>query len=493
MKKFLLLIIAFQLSYYGISQTIEYNFETRDGGELNLEVGDASPVMDGEFLVFKVTNINTFRYKVSITGKNYDYATAIPSELQTLFRISNNTLEKGIQETENVVGELEGALDAMNTIADEASGNSAMANMDAVFPDLVGICEDYQAQIKLLAKYKYDRLELVKLSKMSWKNHSRLLTAINTRVNIPDNEIDNFDEFYSDLFGLYEKAENQYESAIDAAEKDIAVATTAGNMALVTSLTKKRDKIQEKLDGILENWELVEEDDIVKLLQDLSILSSALKDPSNFTVASAPIQADGDYINFAIKIEPSQVSDLLPYETSYEFPVSVKTKGGWRADFSVGPTLSIGKASRDLSFFLEKSVLTDSEGIPTQIDSVGVLRERDAKDSARPGIAAMIHAYRRSGKSANWGWMLGVGAGFQSIEDPDVALYTGPTVVTGKREKFMFSFGASLHRVARLNEEFSLGTSYPVDEVNTEDLTTRIFKPSVFISLSYSLATRRIN
>ena len=86
-----------------------------------------------------------------------------------------------------------------------------------------------------------------------------------------------------------------------------------------------------------------------------------------------------------------------------------------------------------------------------------------------------------------------MGAGFQSIDDADLALYTGPTIIAGKRDKFMVSAGVSYHRVKRLNEEFVLDTSYPVDEVSVADLTRTLIKPSFFISLSYAIATRRTN
>ena len=104
-------------------------------------------------------------------------------------------------------------------------------------------------------------------------------------------------------------------------------------------------------------------------------------------------------------------------------------------------------------------------------------------------MAAMMHAYKRSEKQVAWGGMLGVGAGFQSVDDANLKIFIGPTVVFGREQKVFLSGGFSLQRVDRLKSpKYDKDTEYTT--IDLSDVTQKEMKPSLFFSVSYNLTNR---
>ncbi|MEQ6167300.1 hypothetical protein AAOE16_08905 [Ekhidna sp. MALMAid0563] len=483
MKKHILLLV-FVIPMISNSQII-YDFSKRTKLDIKELKSQVQPVKNGNFLIFKVENVNTFRYKVELEGNNIDYVTPIPSELQTLFRLPKEEITQEVQVAEDAAAKTKAQIPRMQGVLEDvqeeagAPGVAAgrlndLQDLEKTIEELLAKCTQYGVLMQKMADIKFSRMLLINISKQKWDKHQDLVAELPAPKSESTMKRD-----YLEFVKYYYEVEDLYDKAKEMAE-DLGVGA-----AIVSSATER----------IEDAYHQVENDQYLKLIEDVITLQRALENKSYFEVVSPPIQMDGDFVEFTVNITPTRVNDLLPYEQATEFQMQIPGKGGWRADFSVGPTISMGSGARNHSFFLEKQVNTTmvgSDDIPTEIDSVGVLRKTVESDAVRPGVAAMIHAYPRTGKGLNVGWMLGVGAGFQSTDDLNFSLYSGPTFVVGKREKFMFSLGWSFHNVDRLKEEYRVGEGYPADEIDTNNLTQKYFKSSFFLSLSYAIGSRTI-
>lgn len=478
MKTKFMLMTGFMLMNLLAYSQIKYDFNRPS----NLE--KIEPVKLNNFITFKVENINTFRYRVLIQGKNIDYVTQVPSELQTIFRLPKQELDQDSDNTKTAVAEAKAAGDLMSVEAKKAADNleknpaglagTALDNLGdykKLLDDLSSVCAEYVKSFEEVAKLKFHRIKLINLSKSRWKSHNELVNEMPR-----DFSESAMKKAYVDFVSLYVKVEVLYEKAKEEVKKK---PYKADELA-----------IKEAASAIDDGYHNIEEVAILSLIDDIITLQTELRKSEYFTVNSPPIQMDGDFVEFDVNITPAKVNNLLPYEPATGFKVQVPTVGGWRADFSVGPAISLGRGARHDKFFLDSSVDPDTDIDPTTFGETGILKKASPPDAIRPGTAAMIHAYRRTGKEASIGLMFGVGVGFESFDDVDLSLYVGPTVVVGKREKFMISSGFSFHRVDRLRGGLEVGTTYNLTDIDLDNITQKLIRPSCFISLSYALGTR---
>ena len=57
----------------------------------------ADPVPNGDFTIFQITGINKFLYRVEISGSVFELQTPVPTELQSLFRLTPTELQKTVE------------------------------------------------------------------------------------------------------------------------------------------------------------------------------------------------------------------------------------------------------------------------------------------------------------------------------------------------------------------------------------------------------------
>ncbi|MEP3388459.1 MAG: hypothetical protein ABJO02_09750 [Reichenbachiella sp.] len=492
MKFFHILTVSLTISFVSNGQII-YDFSKRTNIDIKQLKKQIKPVKNGDFVIFKIENINTFRYKVEMEGNSIDYMTPVPSELQTLFRLPKEEVSQQVKYAQDAASQTGAQGPRMTDVRNKISSSTRLSHLRALarptaeqqveldnleafedtMTELINLCEKYTNLMVKVADIKFTRMLLINVSKQKWNKHSDLLDELP-----PAKNENSMKSNYLEFVRLYHEVEALYEKA--------------AKMARNLRLTDDEKEIKEATENIEQAYHQIENDAFLSLIEDIITLQRALENENYFEVISPPIQMDGDYVEFRVNITPTRVNDLLPYEQAMEFEVEVPGKGGWRADFSVGPTLSFGSGAKNESYFFKNTVSADTtSGLPV-ISQDGTLEKTNESDVVRPGIAAMIHAYRRSGSQLNWGLMLGVGAGFESVNDANLSIYLGPTFVLGKQQKFMFSTGVSFHSVDRLNEKYSLGTNYDENEIDISNLTKRYFKPSLFIGLSYAIGARTI-
>lgn len=440
-----------------------------------VEKGKPKALQTGGFAILKIINVNTFRWKVEIDGRSINYVTPIPSELQTLFRLPDQTQEK--KKIEKALNEAPEPVVAMNelakTVANIEDPTAEQADLIKKMKTLVQICNEYLALINKMAEIKFTRIQLINLSKQKWAKHEDMIEKMPTRLSETGMK-----ESYNNFVLYYAKAEAAYKSALAAAKLVEGKNTDSVSKAQAKG---EREEIEDANEKIENNYQAISEGDLLKLVEDIMVLQDAMDNPTYFEVTSPPIQMEGDFVEFKIKTTPTRTNDLMPYEFGKTFPVEIPVKGGLKVDFSVGPVISFGSNARDDKYYLEPVPNTNSV----------TFLQRDNNNAISPGLAAMMHFYKRSGTNAAIGGLFGVGAGFQSVQDANISIYAGASAVLGKREKIMLNMGVSYLSVSRLkNKEFVPGTQYDASKIDIGSITEKVFKPSFFLSISYNLTNK---
>lgn len=444
-----------------------------------LEINDKNvvlqPVNNRNFAVFKIENINKFLFRVSIEGKNVDIQTDIPEEMQKLFRVKRSEQEKDQELTdvkvEDAIENTEVAKKKMDQLEQSsipitvAFTKAEIDDLKVTLKGLSGKCGEYIKEMQEIRKsifeLKSDKMDLLELARQNI-GYDEMKKRVGRLKIISDPKLkyEAFENLYHEVKKLYEEAK------LKAADDAISKA-----------------KVDDATDKVEKAYENMEEEEYLNLYREVKYLSNQLENENNFTIVSPPIQMEDDFVNFMVSAEQVEIVDVLtPYNSTMEFNFDIPAKKGWEFDFSVGPTVSFGKNANDEKYYLEESATTLGKSY---------LRQRDNNNDGTPGLATFMHIYRRSGEDFSWGGLFGVGAGFQTIEDVDLSYYLGLTGVLGKNEKFMVNVGLSFLKVDRLKEkEFEAAKEYTTENFDLDNVVEKVFKPSLFISLSYSLAKR---
>ena len=428
------------------------------------------PVNKGNFAVFKIDNINKFLYQVTITGVNVKMETEMPNELKLLFRISdsqekeitnNDKASKAVDDSNKGLVMMEKLAESVTIMVDKKT-QPKIDKINQDLKELIKECDKYILELdqvkKELLKLKYEKIDLINLAKKDI-SFLDMKKAVDNLVK-PSNPV----ATYNNMESKYTVVLKRYETAKEDALSD-----------------KMKNTIAEALKLIEDAYEEIESEEFMNLYRDVTYLETELTTPANFYIISPPVQSKDDLINFKVSATPITTNSLAPYNSKTEFSFDIPVKGGVKVDFSVGPTLSFGKGAKDELYYLEESTTIGKS----------YLRQRNNNNAGLPGLAVMMHVYNRGVKEAKIGGLFGVGAGFQSIEDVDLSFYLGASVILGKMQKVMINTGVSFLKVDRLKEkEFVEGNEYTTQDFDLENVVEKVFKPSFFIGLSYSLAKR---
>ena len=420
----------------------------------------------------KIKNINTFRYQITVEGEQIEYTTPVPSELQTLFRLPDPT--KKVSESEEAIAEAKGAVeqmsDAKNKVGNPVTGTS-LFTLKSEFTTLVALCNTFIAHAQKIRDIKFRKAQLISLAKLKWRDHNRLTAAYNSLG--PKYTVAAMQADFDDFFNAYSKVDVQYEITQLAAQSAAAPAVAGEN------------RIKEAEEKIEEGYKKIKEDDYIKLIEDINILQITLEDPLNFELRSPPVQAEGDFLSFKINIVPDQTNALLPYESTHKAKLEIPIRKSWKADFSVGPAFCFLYGAKDEKYFLRPSPPSGNSET-----NKGTLEKGNNQSVGRPGVAAMLHAYPRTGKDYALGFMMGVGAGFKSEEAITATYFLGGSVILGKTQRIILSAGASFIPVDRLKSGYQAGNEYILESTKISDVTEKALRASAFFSISYNITNR---
>lgn len=460
MKQLLVISWLLGLSIYSAAQTLTYDFSKGAFKDADLRKGKVKALATGSFATLKIINVNTFRFKVEIEGKNINYVTQVPSELQAIFRLNEEEEKKN---TEQGLRDAQSGGDEVNKLKANI-GNytlAAKATADKNAAKLTDAMKKFIDATLKVADIKLKRLALISLVKQDWSSYNTMMEKAPASLSF---------SFMQSTFK-------------DFNEKYAAVNSIIAELLPQASSDASLKAVLERIDKQLnDSYTKLTEDSFLKLIEDVTVLQDAMENEKCFTVVSPPIQINGDYVFFNIKGTPVKVNDLANFVADKTFEIEIPAKGGWKADFSVGPVASFGSNAKDESYYLEPDVANPD---------LAYLRLRDNKNVFSPGLAAMMHFYNRSGRDVSFGGMFGVGAGFQSVDDLNFSLYVGGSAVMGKRQKIILSAGASFLRVDRLKtKEFEVDKQYLAADFDLSGVTEKVFRPSFFFSISYNISNR---
>ena len=471
MTKKLLLIPSLLFTFMAGAQEMNW----KDGAIEPDTKNGAMVVPYGEFSNFKIKDINLFLYSVVIEGKRIELETPVPTELQTLFRLPSDELQatgdtpevteavadagakaqKVTSAKQDIVNNLSNklAINAEGTAGNDESGAS-VDNFEAASKAFVAASDKVSNDLEVI---KQARVKMVMLAQQDF-SHAQMVTNLPVLPKDPSKDYAAMTDAYGKVQDAYQKLEEML--------------VNAGSVP---------QEIQDAMNEITNTLKVIKDQNVSSVYGETEFLHLGLSNKKNFTAIAPPVQGDGDFVNYNVTITPSRTNNLGPYLNPQTFDFDIPVKGGWKADFSVGPTFSFGDGAKDEKYYFEN----------TGTDGEATLKQRDNNNAVSPGLAAMMHFYRRSGKDFSWGGMMGVGAGFQAVDDADVSFYTGLSAVLGKSQKIMLSAGVSFLKVDRLKEgEYAVDTVYNTANVTLGDVTEKVIKSSFFLSISYSLTNR---
>ncbi len=489
---------AFASNYCFAQETRELNWQDFVNSVKTTQI--ATPVKTGEFTIFKIVDINKFLYKVEIAGKVFELQTPIPNELQTLFRLTPQQLAQ--RENDNKVKDAAAATDKegekMKAIVKDLSidknlkqnkvllttMNTLVENCDLFYTKTAALGNDV-----FILKSTRNKLVLIAQSDKAFK----IVNAMLSEVDITDpEEIRNrylaLNKVYAKVEDSYNEAKAQAQKAVEEAANKFQEDSSVINKNTLENATNTFKKIEEAAKGIEKSEELIEEEALLGLIDDVDFLYKEIGDKNNFTVVSPPVQMDGDMVSYTVNITPCITRKLGPNRSPMQFKFDIPAKKGLKVDFGVGPAFSFGDNAKDDKYFL---ATVDDNGRTLGQDSVKLTKLKN-NNAISPGLVAMMHIYARSGKLVSWGGTFGVGAGFQNTTDVNLSIYSGLCFVFGKREKVMLSSGISWLKIERRKEDryIAPGDRFKLADINLTEATEKVFKPSFFIGITYSLTNK---
>ena len=193
--------------------------------------------------------------------------------------------------------------------------------------------------------------------------------------------------------------------------------------------------------------------------------------PSSYIAPSIGRVAKGDEVEFKVKIN----------KKDYE-PFVFDTKCGLKLDYSVGPIVSIGKNAQNLIPYFDKKT-----------DSTVTLQTRIPENRVNLGMGSFLHVSGRNGRNARMGMLVGIGTELKDLTVIETNLAIGPTVILGKQSNLIsLSAGVNFNKVNRLKtDEYKIGNVYKKDAQALDNTVEKVFKPSLFFSISYILPKRK--
>lgn len=441
-------------------------------------------VRQGDLIRLQIRNINRLTHKIEFKTETRNYVTEMSPGMAAALGIKNDNKESESKDSGGVE-KTESAVESMKNLTADSKSISISAEMNT----LVTKCEELLQLSKELKEIKHKRLELIELLKSDASTYQSLMDKVKS-VYPSSPDISTITKTISDYLKSYEAAKVAYEAAESAAFQkqleilSIAKVSFSGNkdvdafekaMEQSRFMTEAKEKIQKANTDIKEGYETLEGEDVYAFASDIKKLHDQLTKEENFISMSDPVKMNGDYVAFTVQVTPRDAKD----KETRSFEIEIPGKGGWKTDFSLGPVFSMGSGAKDDKHYLEAA--GDSS----------FLRYKSNKNTLRPGLASMMHIYRRTPKDTQVGFSFGVGADFSSIDDADLSYYLGLSAILGKVQKVYITAGMSFLKVDRSTDEYKLDMKYPTDVITAATITDKTIRGAFFFSLSYSLAKKQ--
>ena len=102
-----------------------------------------------------------------------------------------------------------------------------------------------------------------------------------------------------------------------------------------------------------------------------------------------------------------------------------------------------------------------------------------------PTVAALMHIYPRMASDFNWGGCFGL-----SISNgTEVTYYLGTSLIFGRKQRFIVSFGPACGKMQIYDDRFKLGENYPIDQQPEALKMHEIYVIRPFIGFTFNLSS----
>lgn len=461
MKKLLLLLLVCSM-YELHAQIITFDYASKS------YIPEVNCVSQNSSISYRIININTFAKKVLVNGTLFSLNTDMPAEFSTLFRIKADNVDDKLKdamqqvdkmvEVANEAKKIEKNADAApapNVAKKESKALMATAAQEA--GDLVIKCQNFYREAEKIKDALVFQKKLTEtMADGHLDNEISMMQALNAR-EINSETIKGLKTALENFRAAYEKVYWQYEVTADAA-------SDAGADGHEAKIKSAQEQIQNDYKALLKQYE-----ESLASIDDLFLKSIT---PSNYIFTSEnPVFVEEGTDEMEFKIQVGNTKD--DFSKINTFKKTIKTEGGIKIDYSVG--LAFKSISDDQYFF----------------DGDNKLRKGNNGHALTPGIAPMMHLYKRTCNTVAWGGMFGINADFKEITDINLGFLAGASVILGRSQKAIISTGISYSQVSRLKDnQYKIGDAYV--DTKPEDVTGRVLKPSLFVSFSLSIAKRTV-
>ena len=419
-------------------------------------------VPQGASISYRLTNINTFAKKVLINSSLFSLNTEMPAEIATLFRIKAENAETNLKNTKEQVDKM---VDQEKKANDDVAKNvniakaSALTTAASETKQLVVFCEDYYKKARKIKRIlTYPQLMAEAMADDKNNDEKKMAAALHSigidaaTISVLKTELDSLEAAYNRVYEQYETAANAARNAKDEAGE--------------AKIESAQEQVEKDFNALSKQYD--------EALDKIRNLFMKATNPANYMVTSeTPIYVPDGADELEFQIQVGNADEDLSKKNAYK-PV-LYVNGGWKTDYSVGPVF---KFISDEQYYF---------------DGDKKLQQRSNGNALTPGIASMLHVYRRTCNGIAWGGTFGINADFKELTDVNLGFLAGASLIVGRSQKIILSSGISYSKVSRLKkDELTVGKVYDPEKTQIGDVTERILQPSAFFSISYSLTRRTV-
>ncbi|MDF0717002.1 hypothetical protein PY092_12640 [Muricauda sp. 334s03] len=192
-------------------------------------------------------------------------------------------------------------------------------------------------------------------------------------------------------------------------------------------------------------------------------------DDACFTIYGDAGHATGDVFTAKIALKNAKGDTLHTYK-----PITLKTKGGVKVNFSSGYMLSF-KGNESYSSFRAS-------------DSSATSIKANNKDKMTHALGALVHVYPRGFKDIQ----PGISAGLSVEDDADLGFYLGLSALFTESNRFVLTAGVSMTKIDKLNtanlSDVSNGIRTFISEDNTNINYDKVYRPAFFVGVTFNLS-----
>jgi hypothetical protein len=500
------------------SQTITtYDFKTKVPSTIGT-------VPLGQNAIYKIENINTLLYDVTIESKQTDFHSenhAIFGQILKLEEKAKTLLGSELEESIKKITDEETTAKILNESEAEAMLSFNQKMIENFEGDLLGqkakplVQQDSLKIVELETKIRKLRAEVLlqknlvdSLKMIISDDYAKILQGLfsaairvsksfdlleetkslkNKLVNLSLEDGLTFQESSSKAEKLLSQFQfvNSLSTLSKSFERDYQEFLSLHYVYLSSDVVKAKfksdfSKIKESVHVITKEMEslkaIYEKTNYLEIFDNIDSLRDILAKESIYLVVSDPVQAEKDIVNFSVKITPRKDIKAKNLETR-NFSATLPVVGGKKIDFSTGLILTHFLHDRSYSI------------IPSTSDSGMACIVKDKNNNVtRLNLGAFIHVSNRVNKDYKWAFSLGLGLKSTDLNDANVFL--GGSLIVGTAERFIFTAGLAIAPVDYLKGSLETGKNYQINKI-PESLTEKTMLPGVFLGLSYNLTNKK--